>query len=170
VAEATDFKLRLVKAAINGIRSAGARLAGKAGVASSQKNQGKGEKKIVVHRNVGILEAWEGTQRKYAFDCVTGDRNHPTPKGKFKIFRKHEVYRSKTYDTQMDYAMFFDGGRAIHQYHGPLSHELVPLGIIKLLRETVSDYFGSHGCVRLSEKDAKALFNWAPMWTPVVVQ
>ncbi|WP_444996219.1 L,D-transpeptidase [Aliikangiella sp. IMCC44359] len=31
------------------------------------------------------------------------------------------------------------------------------------------DSLGSHGCVRLSEDNARALFNWAPMHTPVFI-
>ena len=31
------------------------------------------------------------------------------------------------------------------------------------------DSFGSHGCVRLTESDAKALFEWTPLHTLVEV-
>lgn len=66
----------------------------------------------------------------------------------------------------MHYAMFFTrDGKAIHQYHG-----VVPLFAVRLLKENISDWFGSHGCVRLSEEDARALFEWAPVQTTVRVR
>jgi lipoprotein-anchoring transpeptidase ErfK/SrfK len=60
--------------------------------------------------------------------------------------------------------MFFSAdGKAIHQYHG-----LVPLSVVRAAK-SASDWFGSHGCVRLTEADAKALFEWTPEMTKVVV-
>ena len=58
--------------------------------------------------------------------------------------------------------MFFTTtGEAIHQSHlvGPLSY-LKYLGVSSI---------GSHGCVRLAEEDASALFGWAIVGTPVWV-
>jgi lipoprotein-anchoring transpeptidase ErfK/SrfK len=34
----------------------------------------------------------------------------------------------------------------------------------------VSDWFGSHGCVRLAEDDAKTLYGWATIGTTVTIQ
>jgi lipoprotein-anchoring transpeptidase ErfK/SrfK len=63
------------------------------------------------------------------------------------------------------YALFFThDGKALHQYHGP-----VDLRAIRFMRHNVSEWFGSHGCVRLREADARALFNWSPMGTAVYV-
>jgi lipoprotein-anchoring transpeptidase ErfK/SrfK len=65
----------------------------------------------------------------------------------------------------MNYAMFFTtDGKALHQYHGA-----VPLNVVRTFRGKVSEWFGSHGCVRLSEADARALFEWAPLGTAVEV-
>jgi lipoprotein-anchoring transpeptidase ErfK/SrfK len=33
----------------------------------------------------------------------------------------------------------------------------------------VSDWFGSHGCLRLEEADARTLFRWTPSGTVVQV-
>ncbi|HHL4083217.1 L,D-transpeptidase [Burkholderia sp. A2] len=50
---------------------------------------------------------------------MTGDSEHPTDRGAFRIMRKYPTYRSRAYNVQMDYAMFFTGdGKALHQYHG----------------------------------------------------
>jgi lipoprotein-anchoring transpeptidase ErfK/SrfK len=73
--------------------------------------------------------------------------------------------KTKTYDVQMNFAMFFtNGGKAIHQYHGMLG-----LTAVRNLRTSVSDWFGSHGCVRLEKNDANALFQWTPLHTEVHV-
>jgi len=113
-----------------------------------------------------IVEVYEGTERIFRFECVTGDKDHPTDRGTFKILRKHHPYRSRTYNVQMDYAMFFThDGKALHQYHG-----MAPLSIVRTARSSISDWFGSHGCVRLAEADAKALYKWATVGTTVSVQ
>ncbi|MGC4091028.1 MAG: L,D-transpeptidase [Polyangiaceae bacterium] len=83
----------------------------------------------------------------------------------FHIFKKRAVYRSVTYNVQMNYAMFFTiDGKAIHQYHGA-----APLSWVRTFKSGI-DWFGSHGCVRLTEANAAALFAWAPMSTAVEVK
>lgn len=130
-----------------------------------KKPQPKSNKVIRVHLAQQIVEAIEGDKKVFRFECVTGDKNHPTDRGSFVILRKHATYRSRTYDVQMDYALFFTlDGKAFHQYHG-----LVPLPVIRTTRSSVSEWFGSHGCVRLEQADAKALFDWTPMNTVVQV-
>jgi lipoprotein-anchoring transpeptidase ErfK/SrfK len=123
-------------------------------------------KHIVVNLEEQMVEAFDGDESVFQFICVTGDDDHPTDKGVFHIFRKQHPYRSKTYDVQMDYAMFFtEDGKALHQYHGP-----VPLSVVRTMRQGVSDWFGSHGCVRLQEEDARSLYEWAPLNTKVTVK
>ncbi|MBI4795239.1 MAG: L,D-transpeptidase [Deltaproteobacteria bacterium] len=86
-------------------------------------------KHIVVNLEEQMVEAFEDDERVYQFICVTGDDDHPTDKGTFKIYRKQHPYRSKTYDVQMDYAMFFtQDGKALHQYHGP-----IPLSVVRTI-------------------------------------
>ncbi len=119
-------------------------------------------KRIVVELNRQGLTAFDGTTKVHEFDCATGDSDHPTPMGIFKISRRHRLYVSKTYNVRMDCAMFFHKGYAIHQAYavGPTSY-LRWLGI---------EYFGSHGCVRLSKGNALTLFEWTPMHTVVEVR
>ena len=113
-----------------------------------------------------MLRAFDGTDVVYTFDCVTGDSDHPTDKGNFLIFLKDAKHVSHKYNVKMYYAMFFThDGKAIHQYHGP-----APLWLVRGLKQEASDWFGSHGCVRLAEEDAKTLFNWAHINTTVTVK
>jgi len=124
-------------------------------------NELAGGKAIVVNLNRQILNAFSKLSQTYNFDCASGDVNHRTPPGYYRIYRKHKTYRSKTYDAQMDYAMFFHRGYAIHMAH--------IVGVTSFLKWSGFDSLGSHGCVRLAESDAQKLFGWAPMQTPVVV-
>jgi len=109
------------------------------------------------------VEAVENGCRVHNFDCVTGDGSNPTNPGVFTITRKDRIHRSQQFDVQMNFAMFFDHGKALHQYHG-----IIPLALIRQLKSG-SDFFGSHGCVRLDEKDAATLFDFAPLHTRVTV-
>jgi lipoprotein-anchoring transpeptidase ErfK/SrfK len=112
-----------------------------------------------------MLEAFEDGGRMYQFPCVTGDSTHPTNVGTFTVLRKRHPCRSNTYDVDMNYALFFtNDGKAIHQYHGSAG-----LTVVRAARQNVSDWFGSHGCVRLEEANAKTLYNWTPVGTRVVV-
>ena len=123
-------------------------------------------KKIVVLLDSLKLQAYENDKLIHEFDHIPGDDAHPTPNGCHFINRKHQIYQSKTYKVPMNYAMFFTiTGEAIHQYHGGVSIET-----LKAARSHFgSAVIGSHGCVRLDEENAKKLFEWAPIGTPVIV-
>jgi lipoprotein-anchoring transpeptidase ErfK/SrfK len=124
------------------------------------------KKRIAVNLEEQTVQAFEDDNQVYDFICVSGDDDHPTDKGVFKIFRKQHPYRSKTYNVEMDYAMFFtEDGKALHQYHGP-----VPLEVVRAMKQGVSEWFGSHGCVRLEEEAARTLYEWAPLGTQVTVK
>ncbi|QNA87662.1 L,D-transpeptidase [Massilia sp. Dwa41.01b] len=125
----------------------------------------KSRKLIKVDLRAQLVDAYDGSERVHRFACVSGDKDHATDRGKFKVQRKHPIYRSRAYNVQMNYAMFFTAdGKALHQYHGA-----VPLSVVRTFRSKVSEWFGSHGCVRLSETDARILFEWTPLGTTVEV-
>ena len=110
-----------------------------------------------------VLIAYEGDERVFEFDCATGDRDHPTDPGYFRILRKHRTYTSVKYKVPMDYALFFTrDGKAIHKGYmvGPVSY----------LKFGGFESFGSHGCVRLADNDARTLFDWAAVGTSVEVR
>jgi lipoprotein-anchoring transpeptidase ErfK/SrfK len=132
---------------------------------SSRTSQSRSRKVIKVDLTAQLVEAYDGSERIHRFECVSGNKDHPTDRASFKIQRKHEIYRSRAYNVQMNYAMFFTAdGKALHQYHGA-----APLSVVRTFRSRVSEWFGSHGCVRLAEADARALFEWAALGTAVEV-
>lgn len=119
-------------------------------------------KNIQVSLSRQKLIGYEDSSKKFEFDCVTGDSNHPTTPGAFRIFRKERLYTSKTYNVPMNYAMFFThDGKAIHE-----SHVVGPLSFLKFLG---AESIGSHGCVRLSHEDAVEIFEWAPLGAGVQI-
>ena len=109
-----------------------------------------------------VLVALENDEEIYSFDIVTGRDGKETTAGRYKIFRKHEKYTSKTYGSEMPYTMFFTkDGKAIH------GTQMATLR--SYLHSYLSDSVGSQGCVGLTDDNAKALFDWALIGTPVIV-
>ena len=119
-------------------------------------------KKIVVNIERQILIAVHDNKRAFEYDVVTGRPNKETHPGKFAITRKYEDYTSKTYGSPMPYSMFFtDDGKAIHGTKWAT--------LRSYLHAYITESVGSHGCVGLTEEDARKLFEWAPVGTPVVI-
>ena len=124
----------------------------------------KSGKIILVDLDDQNLYAYDGTRLVHEFYCASGSHGHPTAiwPSVHRTFRKHREYRSKAYDAQMNYAMFFTvDGKAIHQSNA--------VGITSILKDWGVNQLGSHGCVRLSEDNARTLFDWAPMNTTVFI-
>jgi hypothetical protein len=125
------------------------------------------EKQITVNLKAQTLTATEDGKVKFTFPCVTGDKDHPTKPGKFTIYRKHEKYRSKKYDVEMPFSMFFSkDGKAIHAGLCCVEAESF---LKSMFDDLGADRLGSHGCVRLSKDDAKSLFSWAENGTKVSI-
>jgi lipoprotein-anchoring transpeptidase ErfK/SrfK len=117
---------------------------------------------ILVDVDSQRLAAIEDYRAVYIFHAVTGRPGKETTTGKYKIFKKYEDYTSKTYDVPMPYSMFFsEDGKAIH------GTEWATLR--SYLHTYINESVGSQGCVGLTEEDAKTLFAWAPVGTPIVI-
>ncbi len=119
-------------------------------------------KEIHVFIDRQVLVALENGEEVYSFDIVTGRDGKETTAGSYSVFRKHEKYTSKTYGSEMPYTMFFtQDGKAIH------GTQMATLR--SYLHSSLTESVGSQGCVGLTDDDAKALFDWAPVGTPVIV-
>jgi len=120
------------------------------------------EKTIAVDLDRQLLMAWEGKEMAHWFHVVTGSCAKWTISGTYNISRKVEDYTSKTYGVEMPYTMFFsEDGKAIHG---------TKLATIRsFLHSFVSDDVGSKGCVGLRKGNARFMFEWAPVGTPVVI-
>jgi len=118
------------------------------------------------------LVAYDSNAKVFEFDCVLGDRMTPTRPGLFRISRKDRHHISRKFGSPMPYSMFFDEGRAIHGgTHVGVRHLAMQVGLGRLdglLPD--SKKIASHGCVNLNQNDAKQLYEWATIGTPVLVR
>ncbi|GAB3701165.1 hypothetical protein GCM10027592_29000 [Spirosoma flavus] len=120
-------------------------------------------KRIVVDLSHQTLTAYTSGHPTYTFHCATGDSSNPTPPGPaFRIYRKERYHISSQFHVPMHHALFFNHGIAIH--------EAQMVGLVSYLKVGGADFFGSHGCVRLSVPDATTLFDWAEIGTQVEVK
>ena len=92
---------------------------------------------------------------KMTMDVRFGSEQTPTREGSFSVYYKSRDHVSSLYDTPMPYAMFFDGGQAVHY-----SPDFAANG-----------YNGSsHGCVNVRDKPAIAsLFDQVRVGDKVIV-
>ena len=81
----------------------------------------------------------------------TGAPSSPTPRGDFRVFRKEARSWSIPYRVWLPWASYFTGGVAFHE------------------SADVPTYPASHGCVRISAADARAVYAFATLGTRVVV-
>ena len=126
----------------------------------AENSEKKQEIRVFIEQQV--LVALENDEEIYNFDIVTGRDGKETTAGRYQIFRKHEKYTSKKYKSEMPYTMFFTkDGKAIH------GTQMATLR--SYLHSYLSESVGSQGCVGLTDDNAKALFDWARIGTPVVV-
>ena len=122
-------------------------------------------KRIVVDISKEQLSAYDGETLFMREPISTGLEFTPTPHGTFSIFRKTPArymqgplpgVSSQVYDLPgVPWDLYFTRDGAV--IHGAYWH----------------DQFGkpwSHGCVNLSPANAKKLYYWADIGTPVIVQ
>jgi hypothetical protein len=118
-----------------------------------------GEKWIDVNLTTQTMVAFEGEKPVYATlvssgkrDLQNAEKDHPTPKGSFRIREKHiaatmdgDVATDGPYSIEdVPWIMYFSGSYALH---GAFWHS--NFGRTK-----------SHGCVNLSPEDARRMFGW----------
>ncbi|HZP18941.1 MAG TPA: L,D-transpeptidase [Bauldia sp.] len=85
-----------------------------------------------------------GEPRVYLWKVSTGRTGFPTPMGSYRPFWLDINHKSNQYeDAPMPYAVFFNGGYAVHGTDA----------VARLGRPA------SHGCVRLSTANAAAFYN-----------
>lgn len=117
--------------------------------------QGK-DRWIEINLTTQRLIAWEGAKPVRAVKISTGKKKTPTIPGIFKIQSKYRINRMKGADYDIDdvpYAQYYSGGYAIHgaYWHNKFGTPM------------------SHGCINLAVDQAKWLFNWSSVSTPLVI-
>ena len=103
-----------------------------------------------------VLYLWEGNKVKSAYLISSGKRRMDTRKGSYKMYSLYKSYPMWGKDwwcPDVPYAMFFHHEFAIHAAYW-------------------HNYFGtpaSHGCVNMTEMDAKEVYEQVKKWTVVWV-
>jgi lipoprotein-anchoring transpeptidase ErfK/SrfK len=103
------------------------------------------------------LVAWNNGRIDRIFNVSTGKRSTPTPSGTYSVqskYRSTSMQGAGYYVPDVPYAMFYSGGYALHgaYWHNNFGTRM------------------SHGCVNLGVRQARWLYNWAPVGTTVVVR
>ena len=118
-----------------------------AGAAEARSNIGTEPGKITIEINKSTqqMTVYVDGEKRYTFKVSTGRSGFETPRGTFRVLSMKEMHYSRKYDNApMPNALFFTSvGHAIH----------ATTAIRHLGRPA------SHGCVRLSPKNAKTLYD-----------
>ncbi|MFZ5365348.1 MAG: L,D-transpeptidase family protein [Patescibacteria group bacterium] len=120
-------------------------------------------KHIEVDISKQMLYAYQYGKLVKSFYISSGTYRHPTPYGKFTVYSKRRSARMAgyygpgnpdNYDLPgVPYILSFNGPYTIHgtYWHSNFGHRM------------------SHGCVNMYTPNAKWVYEWAPMGTPVIV-
>lgn len=124
-----------------------------------------GPKRILVDISEQQLYAYEGDDLVYRFVASTG-MNNATAIGTFSVLSKIPNAYGSTWNIWMPYwlGIYWSGG---------LENGIHALPILPGGSRLWSGYLGtpiSYGCVVLGEYEARLLYEWAEIGTPVVIQ
>ncbi|MCO5141478.1 MAG: L,D-transpeptidase family protein [Oligoflexia bacterium] len=121
----------------------------------------KGRQMLWIEEDGRITDKWLVSTGSEKVKCPPNGKCYraSTPNGEFTPYRMHERYVSKKFKVRMDYAIFFNGGIALHETYGDA---------IKLLGTKQSG-----GCVRQRGDHAQKIFRlvkyYGPQNTRVIV-
>jgi LysM repeat protein len=123
-------------------------------------------KRILVDLSEQHLDAYEGDRVVFSFVCSSGKAPYYTRTGEFQVQSKIPNAYGSTWDIWMPHwlGIYWAGGTE----NGIHALPLLPNGTTLW-----AGYLGhpvSYGCIVLGTQDAKALYDWAEMGTPVVIQ
>lgn len=108
-------------------------------------------RRLEIYRERGVLLMVEDGAVVRAVHTSTGTGG-TTPVGDFSVYAKVLMSWSVPFQVWMPYAAYFRGGIATHQ------------------SPDVPSYPASHGCVRLPEGEAKRVYDFVDVGTPVTVR
>ncbi len=127
---------------------------------------GGGGKRIVINLSEQHLYAYQNGALVYSFVISSGKAGSRTRTGNFSILDKYPNAYASTWDLQMPYFMGI-------YWSGSLENGIHALPILSNGQTLWAGYLGtpaSFGCIILSTENARTLYYWADIGTPVVVQ
>jgi LysM repeat protein len=125
-----------------------------------------GGKRIVIDLSEQHLYAYQNGALVYSFVISSGKAGSRTRAGSFSILDKYPNAYASTWDLQMPYFMGI-------YWSGSLENGIHALPILSNGQTLWGGYLGtpaSFGCIILSTENARTLYYWADIGTPVVVQ
>ena len=118
-----------------------------AGAAQARPGAGAetGKIRVEIDKSTQRMTVTIDGEKRHVFKVSTGRQGFTTPSGTFRVVLMKEMHYSRKYDNApMPNSIFFtNNGHAIHA-----------TSAVKMLGRVAS-----HGCVRLSPKDAKTLYD-----------
>jgi len=111
------------------------------------------------------MTVWENGRVKWYWVCSTGEPSRPTRIGQFSVISKIPNAYSSTYHLQMPWwlGIYWAGG----SQNGIHALPILPNG--RTLWAGLLGRRVSFGCIILDTGNAKALYNWADIGTPVII-
>jgi lipoprotein-anchoring transpeptidase ErfK/SrfK len=126
---------------------------------------GSGQR-ILIDLSEQHLYAYQGEVLVYSFVASTGMAGSRTMPGSFRVLDKIPNAYASTWNLQMPYWLGI-------YWAGPLENGIHALPILSNGQRLWEGYLGtpvSYGCVILGTEEARLLYEWAQVGTPVVIQ
>jgi tetratricopeptide (TPR) repeat protein len=111
------------------------------------------------------MYVWEGDTLLYQWVCSTGEPGRPTAPGRYRVLDKIPEAWASAWSLRMPYWLGI-------YYAGPVENGIHALPILPSGQTLWAGYLGSpvsYGCIVLSTENARTLYNWAQVGTPVWV-
>jgi lipoprotein-anchoring transpeptidase ErfK/SrfK len=121
------------------------------------------KKRIEVNISEQRMYVWQGDTLLYKWVCSTGEPGRGTAAGQYRVLDKIPEAWASTWSLRMPYWMGI-------YYAGSLENGIHALPILPNGQTLWAGYLGtpvSYGCVILSTENARALYSWADVGTPV---
>ncbi|MGN1372195.1 MAG: L,D-transpeptidase family protein [Candidatus Coprovivens sp.] len=130
------------------------------------------EKCIVVDKSCQQLYYYHRNKLIYTTEVTTGKDSTPSDTGLFRIWRKDaDTYLTdnKTYNSHVDYCLYYNGGEAIHDADWRYTYEVPNVPESKRFGSELYHTYGSHGCINTPHDIAGKLFEESETGDKVLV-
>jgi lipoprotein-anchoring transpeptidase ErfK/SrfK len=147
-------------------------------IISNLDSSGDSNKRIVVSLSRESLIAYDGDRIVLQTPITAGGRQTPTPVGSYQVIGKQHNFvmhspwpksDSRWYPNSfVHYGLLFDGGG--YFIHDAPWRKHYGVGSNARAGRPGGSYTGTHGCVNVPSKVGAALYGWAPVGTPVIIE
>jgi LysM repeat protein len=125
-----------------------------------------GQKSIVIDLSEQRMATFQGDTQIHSFVVSTGMPGASTAPGTYQVLDKYPNAYASTWSLQMPYWLGI-------YWAGSLENGIHALPILPNGQRLWEGYLGtpvSYGCVILSTQDARTLYHWAEVGTPVIIR